>query len=125
MRDADSVIFLDVFDVEASARWWSALAGYREVQREGHGDIGERIRMRSDVLPNLDLDLHTCKPRPPVGCTLGSIRQVAIRLKDPHGAVAALLAKLGPGAAVEVGRTDTSITIREGNGYQVLVETRA
>jgi hypothetical protein len=81
--------------------------------------------MHSPIVPSLDLDLHTCKPRPPVGCTLGSIRQIALRLPDPHAAVGALLAKLGPSAAVEVSRTDRSITIREGNGYQVLLETSA
>ena len=125
MRDADSVIFLDVFDVQASADWWNALAGYKEVHREQHGDIGERVRLRSPIVPALDLDLHTCKPRPPVGCTLGSIRQIALRVPNPHAAVAGLVAKLGPAALVEVARTDSSITIREGNGYQVLLETSA
>jgi len=123
VRNADTVIFLDVFDVQASADWWAALAGYHEVEREHRGDIGERIRLRSPIVPSLELDLHTSKPRPPIGCALGSIRQIGIRLPDPHAAVASVIARLGPSSVIEVSRTDRSVTIREGNGYQVLVES--
>lgn len=121
MNNPEVVLCLDVFDVNAAVAWWRALANFHPVHQHAIGQIGERVRLRSELVPSLELDLHTCRPRPVTGCTIGSIRSITIHLDDPEAAVAALGAALGAAAVIEVERGEGSITLRDSHGYLICV----
>jgi hypothetical protein len=121
VTDPDVVLCLDVFDVNDSVAWWGALAGFIPVSRETPGRIGERVRLRSPRIPSFELELHTCRPRPVSGCTIGSIRLITVRLADPEAAVAALATAIAPHPVIEVERAEGAITLRDSSGYHVCV----
>jgi hypothetical protein len=124
VTDADVALCLDVFDVHDAAAWWAALAGFSPVSHDAAGLIGEIVRLRSPRVPSLELELHTCRPRPVTGCTIGSIRSITIRLDDPAGAIASLASTIGAHAVVEVERVEGAITLRDSHGYHVCVRAR-
>ncbi len=123
MPDADVVLCLDVFSIDECAAWWHALAGYRIVSHvDASAKYGERVRLRSELVPALELELHACRPRPAIGCTIGSMRAITIRVDDPEERISALAAALGSHAVIEAARAEGSITLRDSSGYHVCVE---
>lgn len=121
MNDPEVVLCLDVQDIAAAIAWWDALAGFRVVANRLPDMIGHRARLRSPRVPSLELELHSTWPRPTTGCTIGSVRSITIHLDDPHAAVAALVAKLGPEAVIEVDRSESAVTLRDSSGYLICV----
>ena len=76
-------IRLDSASLDDAAAFWRSTLGYQEVSRTADTTPMERRTLQSDSYPELAIELISCRPRPTIGSTLGSLRSLCFKVSDP------------------------------------------
>lgn len=114
-------VALDVGDIDEACRFWRALLGFEVVATARAGTPIESRSLRCPAVPEVELRLRSCWPRPPVGTTVGALRGLEFWVDNPDACLRAMRQELGlaePETAAEEAEDDVR-TVTDPSGYRV------